>query len=340
MTSTFAITPTPPTVIKLEPGEDGVFSFTVTSLAAPDRSFKVLLEALLVGPDGKGKEADWLVVGPSRTLTMMGGETYTVTITAKPTHSSPRGESAIKLAVAEEDRPHDAYAYSAPVTCEVVVRMEPPPPRPKLPKWLIPALIAGAVVLAGAGIAIWKLASSGGGCDEGASKPCLLASCSGVQRCSGGTWSPCAADDPMCPSRPANDSFAFAQPLSGLPTAVSGTTQLATREHDEPDHYTTNPADAGAWVGEHSVWYRWTAPSGIPPQVTVDVCATAIDTIVAVYRGGNDVGSLSRVTDNNNACGTGWGSRLVFPATPGVTYYLAVGDAGGAMEGAFTLKLN
>jgi hypothetical protein len=33
---------------------------------------------------------------------------------------------------------------------------------------------------------------------------------------------------------------------------VDGTTQLATREFDEPDHYTTT-SDGFWWIGEHSV---------------------------------------------------------------------------------------
>lgn len=339
MTSSFSITPTPPTMVKLAPGEDGVFSFTVTSLSAPDRSAKVLFEALLIGPDGKGKEVDWLVVGPPRTMTMIGGETETVTITAKPTSSSPRGENTIKLAVAEEDRPHDAYGYSAPVICEVTRRVEPPPPPPR-PKWLIPAIIAGVVVLAGGGILIWKLASSRGGCDEGASKPCTLASCSGVQRCTAGEWGACVADDPSCATRPANDNFAFAQALSGFSTTASGSTSQATREPNEPDHYTTgDQLDTAAWVGDHTVWYKWTAPSGSPQSITVDVCATELDSILAVYQG-SSLTALTKVADNNNACGAGWGSKVSFAPMPNVTYYFAVGDAGGAREGAFTLKLH
>src|SRR5215467_14445731 len=118
MTSPYTITPTPPTSYKLAPGEEGKFSFTVTSLEGPDRVQEVLLQALLIGPDDKAKEADWLKAAPA-TLSVTGGKTETITITARPTATTPKGEHAIKLAIADKTHPNDTYAYSAPVTCEV-----------------------------------------------------------------------------------------------------------------------------------------------------------------------------------------------------------------------------
>ena len=136
---------------------------------------------------------------------------------------------------------------------------------------------------------------------------------------------------------PANDNFANAQSISGTTVSVSGTTKSATRESGEPDHYTSNPADAGLWVGDHSVWYRWTAPTSGP--TTIDTCQANIDSILAVYTG-SALTSLSRVADNNNdLCGGGWGSKVTFNATTGTTYQIAVGDAGGLRESTFTLKL-
>ena len=41
--SLFKITPTPPTSIKLEPGQEGKLSFTVESLAAPDKVHELKL---------------------------------------------------------------------------------------------------------------------------------------------------------------------------------------------------------------------------------------------------------------------------------------------------------
>lgn len=140
------------------------------------------------------------------------------------------------------------------------------------------------------------------------------------------------------PLAPPNDDFAAATVLPALPVSVSGTTANATREANEPDHYTENQPDAGWWLGDHSVWYAWTAASYGP--VTVDVCTGAIDSIVAVYSG-STLGSLSRIVDNNNGnCAAGWGAKVTFAPHPGVSYHIAVSDAGGARENTFTLSLS
>lgn len=154
--SLFTITTTPPSSLELEIGQTGKFSFTVTSLAAPDKSQDLILQALLVGPEGK-KEVDWLAPGPQRTLTMVGGETETVTITVRPNSKSPLGDNRIELAIADKEATNDVYVYSSPVTCKVLAMPGPTPePKKPLPKWLIPVIIAGVVVLGGAAFAIWK----------------------------------------------------------------------------------------------------------------------------------------------------------------------------------------
>jgi hypothetical protein len=156
--SPFTVTPTPPTSLRLAPGEEGKLSFTVTCLSAPDKTYEVMLQALLSGDDGKGKEVDWLVAGPQRTLSMAGGKTETVTITARPTATSPRGQNTIKLAIADKDHPNDTFAYSAPVVCDVVVLPGPARPPTKRPPWWLIAAIAGGVLLLGGGsLLAWKL---------------------------------------------------------------------------------------------------------------------------------------------------------------------------------------
>jgi hypothetical protein len=133
-----------------------------------------------------------------------------------------------------------------------------------------------------------------------------------------------------------NDYFSSAQTLSGNSATVDGTTQLATREFDEPDHYATTP-DGFWWYGEHSVWYSWTAPSS--GQVEMNTCQTNIDSILAVYTG-SDISALSRVADARSSCPTYFGSKLAFNATAGTTYRIAVGDAGGDhTQNTFTLKV-
>lgn len=153
--SMFTITTTPPSSVKLEVGQTGKFSFTVTSLAAPDKSQDLILQALLVGPDGK-KEVDWLSPGPQRTLTMVGGKTETVTITVRPTTKSPLGENTIELGIADKEQTNDVYTYSSPVICEVVAKPGVTPERKPFPKWLIPVIVGGVLVLGGAAFAIWK----------------------------------------------------------------------------------------------------------------------------------------------------------------------------------------
>src|SRR5882762_4022385 len=100
--SLFSIAPTPPTSLTMKAGGEGRFSFTITCLAAPDRSYELILQALLVGADGKTSEPEWLVPGPQPSLSMTGGETETVTITARPTATSPVGKNNVKLAIADK----------------------------------------------------------------------------------------------------------------------------------------------------------------------------------------------------------------------------------------------
>jgi PKD repeat protein len=155
-TSDFAITPTPPISIQVQAGQDGVFSFTVVSLAGPDRRIEIVPRAFLVDKDGKGEEVDWLIAGPTPTLSMCGGQTTDVTITVKPKLTSPSGKHTIKLVIAEKDRPNDVYAESSPVFCEVVARSQPIPP-PRRRWWWIPVIAGGLLLLAGGGVFVWWL---------------------------------------------------------------------------------------------------------------------------------------------------------------------------------------
>lgn len=129
---------------------------------------------------------------------------------------------------------------------------------------------------------------------------------------------------------PSNDDFAAAQPISGTGASVNGTTKDATRETGEPRH-------TAAWAGDHTVWYSWTAPN--TGDWSIDTCQSNIDSILAVYTGGQ-LDALTKLKEDNNGCSSGFGSKLTFRATAGATYRIVVGDAGGAMENTFTLVLN
>ena len=130
--------------------------------------------------------------------------------------------------------------------------------------------------------------------------------------------------------RPPNDNFAAAKLISGPDVTENGTTKDATTETGEPGH------------GDHTVWYKWTAPH--TGEWTVDTCTANIDSILTVYTDGQ-LNTISKVADNNNhegACpGTwAWGSKLTFRAQKDQTYRIVVGDTGGARENTFTLALD
>lgn len=155
------------------------------------------------------------------------------------------------------------------------------------------------------------------------------------------------------PAPPRNDNFANAMVLSPDPTVfnvspVAGNIRYATRECGEPNHAglpTTEsplpgcrfPANPSA---HQSVWYRWTAPrTGV---IEFNTCNSHYDTELGIYTG-PAVNSLNPVVSiipappllgqNDDAdpffyCGgvwpLYWNSRVVFQATAGVTYRIAV----------------
>jgi subtilisin len=132
---------------------------------------------------------------------------------------------------------------------------------------------------------------------------------------------------------PSNDYFFGAQVISGNSATVEGTTLLATREPDEPDHYPDN----FFLQGEHSVWYSWTAPSSGP--VEMNTCQANISSTIAVYTG-SGLSTLSRVADNRYACPSALGSKVTFDATAGTTYRIAVAEPGGDhTQNTFTLEV-
>jgi hypothetical protein len=114
---------------------------------------------------------------------------------------------------------------------------------------------------------------------------------------------------------PANDNFANATDLGSVSATTFGVdSRDATKESGEPNH-------AGD-PGGASVWYRWTAPSSGPVRLNACDSFFAYDTLIGVYTG-SGVNALSTVSSNNDACAFGL-SRLVFIATAGTTYRIAV----------------
>lgn len=135
---------------------------------------------------------------------------------------------------------------------------------------------------------------------------------------------------------PANDDFANAQVVTGLTSATAGSTVDATREAGEGDHFEGAP-------GGNSVWYSWTASADGMTELSLCNEVTDFDTVMAVYTG-TALGNLTQLGSNDeiNApagvdCGNA--SGLMFTATAGTTYRIAVDGYGEDNFGSFRLDL-
>ena len=130
-----------------------------------------------------------------------------------------------------------------------------------------------------------------------------------------------------------NDQFANRFDLGSAATVTTtGTSVGATMETGET--YT------GTWGGA-SVWWSWTAPASGWTQI--DTSGSAINTVVGVYTG-TAVASLTPVGWNVYAASPATGSKLVFQATVGTVYQIAVlgraATGGGFEQGNVTLNIH
>jgi Ca2+-binding RTX toxin-like protein len=114
---------------------------------------------------------------------------------------------------------------------------------------------------------------------------------------------------------PANDDFANATELSGLPASGTGNTLNATEETGEPFH----------GGGQQSVWYRWTAP--VSGATALEVCG---EQGMGLYTGSSItnltvIATRSALVDARPmSCGKG--VRLIFAADAGEVYRVAVAN--------------
>ena len=117
-----------------------------------------------------------------------------------------------------------------------------------------------------------------------------------------------------------NDQFAKRAQIPSAGDIVIASNTTATKETGEPDH--------GSNPGGKSMWWNWTAPNSELISVSLD--GSSFDTTLGVYRG-NDVNSLTSVAEDDDG-GAGSCSRVIFTASAGVTYQIAVdgsfGDSG------------
>lgn len=125
---------------------------------------------------------------------------------------------------------------------------------------------------------------------------------------------------------PPNDNFANRIVLAGSNVALTAHNTNATKEAFEPNH-------AGN-AGGKSVWWTWTAPAG--GYVTNSTTGSSFDTTLAVYTG-DSLAALDLVAQDNNS-GSGSSSRVIFHASAGITYQIAVDGYKGAF-GSIVLTL-
>ncbi len=130
------------------------------------------------------------------------------------------------------------------------------------------------------------------------------------------------------PSRSPNDAFAARVTLAGLAPTASGSTVDASAEAGEPVH-------AGVGGGK-SIWWTWTAPA--TGAVEINTSGSNFDTVLAVYRG-ESVSGLSLVADNDDIdYGVDVQSQVLFAATAGETFQIAV-DGWGGESGVVALSV-
>lgn len=128
--------------------------------------------------------------------------------------------------------------------------------------------------------------------------------------------------------RPENDNFSAAVVLGEREGRLTGSNEAATGEGGEPDH-------ANRSGTRQSVWYRFTAPTGVVGNLEFDTSGSDFDTVIAVYTG-TAVNALTAVASDDDS-GPGTTSAVSFGVTAGTTYHLAV-DGFGSQEGKLTLN--
>jgi hypothetical protein len=111
---------------------------------------------------------------------------------------------------------------------------------------------------------------------------------------------------------PANDDWYNALPLSDISNLAFFDTTVAT--FDGPGICMTTP----------NIWYCYTAPVPYICNVTVSLCGSDFDTMLAIYNGCETGPTLNNLIEcNDDACG--YQSEITFVATPGSKYLIEVG---------------
>jgi len=136
---------------------------------------------------------------------------------------------------------------------------------------------------------------------------------------------------------PNDDTFATATTINGVYYITNGSFLGASREASEPTH-------GDASLGQ-TLWWNWTAPTNGPNPLSVRLMTDAVSFPpgVGIYTG-SVVTALSPVTFSKRT--NGMTSDVVFDATPGVTYRIALAgkqhdsESASPLIGTFDLRLN
>ncbi len=112
---------------------------------------------------------------------------------------------------------------------------------------------------------------------------------------------------------PVNDFLQNGIALSGNSTTSLGSNVGATKTAGEPSHAGNS--------GGGSVWWVWTAPSS--GVTTITTAGSTFDTLLAVYTG-TSISALTTVASNDDSASGGATSQVIFNASAGTTYRIAV----------------
>ncbi len=109
------------------------------------------------------------------------------------------------------------------------------------------------------------------------------------------------------------DNLASGRPVSSTIGSFVQSNVGATRETSEPLH--------NGNLGGKSIWIRWAAP--ISGQVKFSTSGSDFDTVIAVYQG-STLENLSEITSNDDFSNVQQSSEVIFAATAGQMYYIAI----------------
>lgn len=119
-------------------------------------------------------------------------------------------------------------------------------------------------------------------------------------------------------TRTNNNDFQQSFILSGFVDNDEGNNGAADLQAGEPVH--------GGVAGGKSLWWSWVSPSTGPVEISTE--GSFVDTVLAVYTG-DALAQLALVDSNDDFEGNSYG-KIVFEATAGQRYRIAVDGKGGA----------